>query len=33
MNRSNLEKKFQCYLENLLKSKAVQLVTLIVEVE
>ena len=30
MNHSNLKKKFQCYFEKLLKSKAVLLVTLIV---
>ena len=31
MNQSNLKKKFQCYFEKLLTSKAVQLVTLIVK--
>ena len=31
MNHSNVKKKFQCYFEKLLKSKAVQLVTLIVK--
>ena len=31
MKHSNLKKKFQCYFEKLLKSKAVQLVTLIVK--
>ena len=31
MNHSNLRKKFQCYFEKLLKSKAVQLVMLIVK--
>ena len=31
MKHSNLKEKFECYFEKLLKSKAVQLVTLIVK--
>ena len=31
MNHPNLEKKLYCYLEKLLKSKTVQLVTFIVK--
>ena len=31
MNHSNLKKKFQCYFEKLLQSKAVQLITLVVK--